>query len=62
MGACLTDYSEFSGRIRGGGIIRVVEMSENALNDFVLTRLYVRLIMMWIVMGIRTFRSPGGAL
>lgn len=37
-------------------------MSENALNDFVLTRLYVRLIMMWIVMRIRTFRCPGGAL
>lgn len=57
------DWSEFSGRTRsGGGIIRVVEMSENALNDFVPTRLYVRLIMMWIVMGIRTFGSPGGAL
>lgn len=43
----------FSGRIRGSGIIRIVETSENDWNDFVLTWLYFRLIVMWLVMGIR---------
>lgn len=36
----------FKGRIRGSGIIRVVERAENDWNDFVLARLCVRLIVM----------------
>lgn len=35
------------------GIIKVVEMSENDWSDFGLTRLYFRLIVMWLGMGIR---------
>lgn len=46
-------WSGFSGRIRGSGIIRVVETSENDWNDFVLTWLYFRLIVMWLGIGIR---------
>lgn len=46
-------WSGFSGRIRGSGIIRIVETSENDWNDFVLTWLHFRLIVMWLVMGIR---------
>lgn len=46
-------WSAFLERNRGSGIIKVVEMSENDWSDFGLTRLYFRLIVMWLGMGIR---------
>lgn len=46
-------WSVFSERNRGSGIIKVIEMSENDWSDFGLTRLYFRLIVMWLGMGIR---------
>lgn len=46
-------WNAFSERIRGSGIIKVVELSENDWTDFGLTRLYFRLIVMCLEKGIR---------
>lgn len=51
----------FAGRTRGSGIIRVVEMTENERNEFVLTWLYLRLIVNCLVRGQVCLNPEGSA-